>query len=171
MHFFSIFPKHSEFPGVIQNTWKIQHLTSKIFFLEASKNIQARMGLIHGPIQYSIWRKSSGNHGLGYLFKVYTFTRLKRTDKIKLMLCLFLLLGVKKELYFFFVHRVLLACSTVGVYFPEFSKKLLLNFIVLLHWSKMPNNKQEMKSSKLVSLLDPWNMWYPKTPNWKSTIT
>lgn len=114
MHFFSIFPKHSEFPGVIQNTWKIQHLTSKIF-LEASKNIQARMGLIHGPIQYSIWRKSSGNHGLGYLFKVYTFTRLKRTDKIKLMLCLFLLLGVKKELYFFlstefFLHVALWVC-------------------------------------------------------------
>lgn len=83
---------------MIKNIRQDTAFISKIFFLEASKNVQAEMSLIYGPIQYSMQRKFSGNNGLGYLLKVHTFTRFKCTctvkSVLKLMLCLLFWLGV-----------------------------------------------------------------------------
>lgn len=140
------------------------------------------MDLIYGNSVFYTKKVLREKNVLDYLLKVHTFTTFKFTcgmkSFMKLRRCLCLSWELKKKKNYTFIHRVLLTWSTINdelecvfLIFFWIGKKLFWNFIVLLHCPMMLNSKQKIKSSNLVFLLEPWNMWYPKIPNWKSTIT
>lgn len=124
---------------------------------------------------------SQGQNVLGYLFKVHTFARFKFTCSMKssfmeLMLCLSLSLKLEKKKKQInnhaFVHSLVLTSNTannklvcVFLFSLWIWQEIILNFIVLFHYPMMTNNKQKIKSSKLVCLLEPQSMKYPKNLN------
>lgn len=140
------------------------------------------MDLIYGNSVFYTKKVLKEKNVLDYLLKVHKFTTFKFTCGMKSFmkprrcLCLSWELKKKKPIPLStesFSHEAL-SMMNWNVYFLfsfGFGKKLFWNFIVLLHCPMMLNSKQKIKSSNLVFLLEPWNMWYPKIPNWKSTIT